>query len=208
MPLPDSRRPSLVSAVERPLPTSRAASTISAHQIALPESRAGSVIGSILGRRAPVYEGISAAGVPLPESRKTSIMTAYPASHLVTVVTSAMNLAIASAATTAGPENRAQARSIDHGRYMAKARDDLVDTQKRIVMLRSSHRGVVNIVLLVCLCMQEAELVLRRMRRGVKEVSLVLLSEDDKRDNERDSLGELGGAVFGEAKMSIGPRFL
>ncbi|KAG9763025.1 hypothetical protein KCU73_g1629, partial [Aureobasidium melanogenum] len=74
MRLPDSRRPSLVSAVERPLPMSRAASTISAHQIALPESRAGSVIGSILGRQAPVYEGVSAAGVPLPESRKTSIV--------------------------------------------------------------------------------------------------------------------------------------
>ncbi|KAG9948643.1 hypothetical protein KCV02_g2195, partial [Aureobasidium melanogenum] len=74
MPLPDSRRLSLVSAVERPLPTSRATSMVSAHQIALPESRAGSVIGSILGRQAPVYEGVSAAGVPLPESRKTSIV--------------------------------------------------------------------------------------------------------------------------------------
>lgn len=74
MPLPDSRRPSLVSAVERPLPMSRADSTISDHQIALPESRAGSIIGSILGRQAPVYEGASAAGVPLPESRKTSIV--------------------------------------------------------------------------------------------------------------------------------------
>lgn len=73
MPLPESRRPSLVSAIERPLPISRAASTTSAHQIALPESRAGSIIGSILGRQAPVNEGVSAAGVPLPESRKTSI---------------------------------------------------------------------------------------------------------------------------------------
>ncbi|KAK6005646.1 hypothetical protein QM012_007288 [Aureobasidium pullulans] len=73
MPLPDSRRPSLASAIDRPLPISRAGSTTSAHQVALPESRAGSIIGSILGRQAPVYEVVSAAGVPLPESRKTSI---------------------------------------------------------------------------------------------------------------------------------------
>ena len=74
MPLPDSRRPSLVSAIERPLPTSRAASATSAHQIALPESRTGSIVGSILGRQAPVQGGASADGIPLPESRKTSLV--------------------------------------------------------------------------------------------------------------------------------------
>ena len=60
--------------MERPLPMSRAASTFSAHQIALPESRAGSIVGSILGRQAPVQEGASAASVPLPESRKISLV--------------------------------------------------------------------------------------------------------------------------------------
>lgn len=98
-----------------------------------------------------------------------------------------MSLVTVSVATTASPENRAQARSIDQDHYMAKVRDDLVDIQKRTVMLRSSHRGVVNTVLLVCLCMREAELVLRRMRRGVREVLLVLLSEDDKRDDELEN---------------------
>jgi hypothetical protein len=74
MPLPDSRRPSLVSAMERPLPVSRAASMASAHLIALPESRSGSGSGSILGRQAQTQEGASAAGIPLPESRKTSLV--------------------------------------------------------------------------------------------------------------------------------------
>ncbi|KAI4718109.1 hypothetical protein E4T48_05730 [Aureobasidium sp. EXF-10727] len=74
LPLPSSRRLSLVSAMENPLPMSRATSMISAHQIALPESRAGSIIGSVLGRQAPVEESTSAAGIPLPESRKTSIV--------------------------------------------------------------------------------------------------------------------------------------
>ncbi|KAH0202989.1 hypothetical protein KCU99_g4129, partial [Aureobasidium melanogenum] len=55
-------------------PIERQIEYVPASGIALPESRAGSVIGSILGRQAPVYEGISAAGVPLPESRKTSIV--------------------------------------------------------------------------------------------------------------------------------------
>ncbi|KAG9692548.1 hypothetical protein KCU76_g6621, partial [Aureobasidium melanogenum] len=83
VPLPGSRKTSVVSAAEVPLPSSRKTrryaiarlqKTVLAHQIALPESRAGSIIGSILGRQAPVYEGASAAGVPLPESRKTSIV--------------------------------------------------------------------------------------------------------------------------------------
>ncbi|KAH0385950.1 hypothetical protein KCU92_g3077, partial [Aureobasidium melanogenum] len=55
-------------------PIERQIEYVPASGIALPESRAGSVIGSILGRQAPVYEGVSAAGVPLPESRKTSIV--------------------------------------------------------------------------------------------------------------------------------------
>ncbi|KAG9950581.1 hypothetical protein KCU85_g3480, partial [Aureobasidium melanogenum] len=83
VPLPGSRKTSVVSAAEVPLPSSRKTrryaiarlqKTVLDHQIALPESRAGSIIGSILGRQAPVYEGASAAGVPLPESRKTSIV--------------------------------------------------------------------------------------------------------------------------------------
>lgn len=113
-------------------------------------------------------------------------MTVYPALHLVTAAISTMSLVTVSVATTASPENRAQARSIDQDRYMAKARDDLVDIQKRIVLLRSSHRGVVNIVLLVYLCTREAELVLRRMRRGAREVLSVLLSEDDNWNDKRE----------------------
>ncbi|KAG9991656.1 Nep1-domain-containing protein, partial [Aureobasidium melanogenum] len=196
MPLPDSRRPSLVSAIDGPLPMSRATSMISAHQIALPESRAGSVIGSILGRQAPAYEGVSAAGVPLPESRKTSIVGSLldndPIPRIDDLETVAPDDSISCVASRHSRHKRDEShhRERSHDRESRKSSSSKKHRSRSLhgeVMLRSSHRGVVNTVLLVCLCIREAELVLRRMRRGVREVLLVLLSEDDKRDGELEN---------------------
>jgi hypothetical protein len=107
-------------------------------------------------------------------------MTAYLASHLVTPAMNAVSLVIGSVVTTATPENRVRARNTDQDLYMAKGRDDRVDILKQVVMLLSSHLRAVNIVLLVCLCMRGVGLVLRKTRRGDREVSLVLLLEVDR----------------------------
>jgi hypothetical protein len=90
-------------------------------------------------------------------------MTAYLASHLVTLVMIVVSLITANAATTASRENRVQVENIDQDHYMVKGRDDRVD-----------------ILQLVCLCMRGVGLGLRRTRRGAREVLLVLHSEADR----------------------------
>jgi hypothetical protein len=107
-------------------------------------------------------------------------MTAYLASHLVTLAMNAMSLITANAATIANPENRVRARNTDQGRYMAKAQDDRVDILKQAVMLLSSRPRAADTVPLVYLCMGGIGLVSRRMRREDREVLLVLLLEADR----------------------------